>query len=70
MDTAIANLNKTIELREFMVNQILNREGNGKSNSQYERLQNKLNNLPFTTLDKKLTKIAGDWRTLYNYPIN
>jgi hypothetical protein len=70
MDTATANLNKTIELREFMVNQILNREGNGKSNSQYERLENKLNNLPFTTLDKKLTKIAGDWRTLYNYQIN
>lgn len=70
MDKAIARLNKTMEEREFMVNQILYRECNGKTNAQYDRLEEKLNKLPYATLDSKLTKIAGDWRTLYNTPQN
>ena len=60
MTVEIARLNKTMEDRDFMVQQILYREGKGKTNAQYDRLEEKLNKLPYATLDSKLTKIAGD----------
>jgi hypothetical protein len=62
METTIKNLNKVQDQREFLINQILYREGNGKTNSQYDALEKKLNNKSFAYLDKKATEYIGNWR--------
>lgn len=65
MQTAINNLNNVQEMRNWLICQILYREGNGKTNFKYEALENRLNNLPFKTLDNKVTKYIGNWRLQY-----
>ncbi len=65
MEQAITNLNKVQEIRQWLICEILYREGNGKSNTQYEALQQRLENAPFKTLDKKATKYLGNWRMQY-----
>jgi hypothetical protein len=67
METAIKNLNKTQDQREFLINQILYREGNGKSNAQYEAMENRLKNQSFAYLDKKVTKYIGNWRLQFGF---
>jgi hypothetical protein len=67
MEAAIKNLNRTQEQREFLINQILYREGNGKSNSQYDALKRRLTNQSFAYLDKKATKYIGNWRLQFGY---
>ena len=62
---SIKNLNKVQEIRQWLVCQILYREGNGKSNAQYEVLEKRLENAAFKTLDKKATKYLGNWRMQY-----
>lgn len=62
MPVAIDNLNKVQETRQWLICQILYREGNGKSNRQYEDLEQRLNKASFKTLDNKATKYMGNWR--------
>jgi len=65
MNKAIENLNKVQEIRQRLICEILYREGNGKSNTQYEALEKRLQNSSFKTLDKKATKYIGNWRLQY-----
>lgn len=62
MYTAIKNLNQVQEIRQRLICEILYRESNGKTNRQYENLENRLNKLSFKALDKKATKYIGNWR--------
>jgi hypothetical protein len=65
MEKAIENLNNVQEIREFLISQILFVEANGKSNVQYEKLEQSLQSKPFSFLDKKVTKLRGNWRLMF-----
>lgn len=65
--TAIDNLNRVQEMRIFLICQVMYYEGNGLSNSMLEKKQKKLQKMSFNTLDKKVTKLIGNWRLQYGY---
>ncbi len=65
--TAIDNLNKVQEMRNFLICQVMYYEANGLSNSKYEQMEKKLQKMSFNTLDRKVTKLIGNWRLQYGY---
>lgn len=63
--SAIENLNKVQDLRDFLISQILYHSKT--NNIQYERLEAKLLKSPFKSLEKQVIKIHGiNYRQTFN----